>query len=64
MEKKLVVKMIRNCFKQYYEAVDSMPISDQDLEELTRRILKTQEEDPDTNLYEVVNDTVYEFLTS
>jgi len=62
MEKKLIVKMIKNCFKQYYEP-DSMPISERDLEELTKRILEMKEEEPTADLYEVVNDLVYEFLT-
>ncbi|WP_066369669.1 YqzH family protein [Neobacillus fumarioli] len=63
MEKKLVKKMIINCFKQYYEA-DSMPIGEEDLEELSGRILKKQKEEPKTDLFEVVNDVIYEFLTS
>jgi NAD-dependent DNA ligase len=62
MDKKLVVKMIKNCFKQYYEA-DSSPVGDKDLEELTQRILQLKEEEPTADLYEVINDTVYEFLT-
>ncbi|EKN69694.1 hypothetical protein BABA_09716 [Neobacillus bataviensis LMG 21833] len=61
MEKKLVVKMIRNCFKQYYEG-DAMPIGEQDLEELTRRVFQIKEEEPTADLFEVVNDAVYEFL--
>lgn len=62
MEKKLIVKMIKNCFKQYYEP-DSMLLSEQDLEELTKRILQTKAEEPAADLYEVINDLVYEFLT-
>lgn len=62
MEKKLVVKMIKNCFKQYYE-MDSSPIVEKDLEELASRILQTKLEEPAADLYEVVNDVVYEFLT-
>jgi hypothetical protein len=62
MDKKLVVKMIKNCFKQYYGA-DSAPIGDKDLEELTQRIFQLKEEEPTADLYEVINDTVYEFLT-
>ncbi|MGG1675048.1 YqzH family protein [Neobacillus sp. NRS-1170] len=62
MEKKLVVKMIKNCFKQYYEA-DSMPVDEKDLEVLVNRILQTKDEEPSADLYEVVNDMVYEFLT-
>ncbi|CAH2716363.1 hypothetical protein BACCIP111895_03548 [Neobacillus rhizosphaerae] len=62
MEKKLINKMIVNCFKQYYES-DSMPIGEKDLEELTKRIFQIKEEEPTADLYEVVNDIVYEFLT-
>jgi hypothetical protein len=62
MEKKLINKMILNCFKQYYKN-ESMPIGDKDLEELTNRIFQIKEEEPTADLYEVVNDTVYEFLT-
>jgi len=63
MEKKLVVKMVKNCFKQYYKT-DSIPISEQDLELLTNRILECKKGEPATDLYEVVNDVVYEFLTN
>ncbi|MEH7073934.1 YqzH family protein [Neobacillus drentensis] len=62
MDKKLVVKMIKNCFKQYYKE-DANPIGDKELEELTNRILQLKEDEPTADLYEVVNDTVYEFLT-
>jgi hypothetical protein len=63
MEKKLVIKMIKNCFKQYYET-DSIPVSEQDLEQLTDRILEWKKGEPGADLYEVVNDVVYEFLTN
>jgi hypothetical protein len=63
MENKLVVKMIKNCFKQYCEA-DFLPINEQDLDVLTNRIIQVKEEDPTVDLYEVVNDLVYEFLTN
>ncbi len=63
MDKKLVVKMIRNCFKQYYSEAGSLPMDDKELEELADRILIAKKEDPSVDLYEVVNDMVYEFLT-
>ncbi|GHI01425.1 YqzH family protein [Neobacillus kokaensis] len=61
MEKKFVMKMIKNCFKQYYEE-DSTPITEKDLEELTNKVLQAAKADPDEDLYEAVNDAVYEFL--
>jgi len=63
MEKKLVNKMIINCFKQYYEA-DSTPLGDKDLEDLTNRIFRIKEEEPTADLFELVKDAVYEFLTN
>lgn len=62
MERKLVEKMITNCFKQYYEG-DTAPISERDLERLAERIYLLKKEDPKADLFEVVNDAVYEFLT-
>ena len=55
--------MIKNCFKQYYSEVDSLPMNSEDLEELANRIIQIKLEQPAVELYEVVNDTVYEFLT-
>jgi hypothetical protein len=63
MEKKLIIKMIKNCFKQYYSEVDSLPMSSNDLEGLADRIIQIKVEQPTVDLYEAVNDTVYEFLT-
>ncbi|MEH7491909.1 YqzH family protein [Neobacillus niacini] len=63
MEKKLIIKMIKNCFKQYYSEVDSLPMSSNDLEVLAERIIQIKVEQPSVDLYEAVNDTVYEFLT-
>ena len=63
MDKKLLLKMIKNCFKQYYET-DSLPISEQDLDLLVKRIFQSKREEPAENLYEVVNDVIYEYLTN
>ncbi|MGG3563461.1 YqzH family protein [Neobacillus rhizosphaerae] len=58
----LIKKMILNCLKQYY-STESMPVGEKDLEGLIGRVLHLKEEDPTANLHEIVNDTVYEFLT-
>lgn len=55
--------MIKNCFKQYYSEVDSLPMNSKDLEELADKIIQIKVEQPAVDLYEAVNDTVYEFLT-
>ncbi|MDR6998639.1 YqzH family protein [Neobacillus niacini] len=63
MDKKLIIKMIRNCFKQYNAEADSLPMNEKELEELYHQVLRTKTLEPEADLYEVVNDTVYEFLT-
>jgi hypothetical protein len=63
MEKKLILKMIKNCFKQYYSEIDSLPMSGSDLEAIADRIIQIKAEQPTVDLYEAVHDTVYEFLT-
>jgi hypothetical protein len=63
MEKLLIIKMIKNCFKQYYTESDSLPLSNEDLESLAKRIIQIKNEQPKSDLHEVINDTVYEFLT-
>lgn len=58
MEKKLIYKMIRQCFQQYeHEA------SEEDYEKLYERVVKEAEE-AQVALYELINDVVYEYLTN
>jgi hypothetical protein len=63
MDKKLIRKMIQNCFKQYYSDAELLPISNADIEMICSQILKIKREEPSADLYEIVNDRVYEFLT-
>lgn len=64
MEKKFIYKMIRNCLKQYYSESESLPLNDADLELLYKKMMEIKKEEPHTDLHEVVNDLVYEFLTN
>lgn len=64
VEKKLISKMIQNCFKQYYSDVDTLPLNNEDMDMLCNQIVKIKSEEPGIDLYEVVNDRVYEFLTN
>ena len=63
MEKKFILKMIKNCFKQYYAEAETLPLNQEDYEELYKRTLIVMDEHPDAELYEIVNDSVYEFIT-
>jgi hypothetical protein len=64
VDKKLILKMIQNCFKQYYSDADTLPLNNEDMDMLCSRILKIKSEEPAIDLYEAVNDQVYEFLTN
>ncbi len=64
MDRKLICKMIQNCFKQYYSETDTLPVNKEDMEMLCDEIVKIKSEEPNVDLYELVNDTVYEFITN
>jgi hypothetical protein len=63
VDKKLIWKMIQNCFKQYYSDAE-LPLNNEDMDMLCNQILKIKSEEPGIDLYEVVNDRIYEFLTN
>ncbi|WP_274855050.1 YqzH family protein [Bacillus methanolicus] len=63
MEKKFVIKMIENCFKQYGHNRESIPLSEEEYEQLYKKVMDLIEEEPLGNLYTIVNDVVYEYLT-
>lgn len=59
MEKKLIYKMMRQCFQQYeHEA------SVEDYEKLYEQIIEKQTQEEPIALYELINDVVYEYLTN
>jgi len=63
MEHKLLIKMINNCFLQYSHDIDSLGLSPTELLELCKKIINEKENNPDIEIYELVNDIVYEYLT-
>lgn len=64
MEKKLILKMIENSLKQYYRENEIFPLSAQDYEELYKKVLITRTIYAETELYEVIHDVVYEYITN
>lgn len=64
VEKLFIEKMIENCFKQYGSDMELLPIDAQEMELLYYQVLWGKEAEPEADLYEIVNDAVYEFLTS
>jgi hypothetical protein len=63
MDEKLLKKMIRNCFSHYCHDMDIFPLANDDYEQLYRKIILEKEKQPDIELYELINDLVYEYLT-
>jgi urate oxidase len=63
MEKPLVEKMIRNCLYQYQYTEDSNPLTKGDYEQLYERIVDIYK-NGEVDLYEIVEDVVYGYLTN
>jgi hypothetical protein len=63
MEKKLIRKMVQKCFVQYRHD-DSLPFSEAEFEEIYEKIVELKNEEPETDLHEIINDAVYEFLAN
>jgi hypothetical protein len=63
MEKKLIYKMIENVFKQYYQQGEALPLNEKDYNKLYEEILAVKTEEEQADLYDIINDVVYEFLS-
>lgn len=63
VDKKLLIKMIQQCFKQYGYDEESIPLTNKEYDGLCTRILHKLEIEPEIELYEWINDLVYEFIT-
>ncbi|KPB03806.1 YqzH family protein [Bacillus sp. CHD6a] len=63
MERNLVKKMIRNCFVQYQHNVESVPLSEEEYEKMAEEVSKVVAQDPASDVFDVVNDVVYEYLS-
>ncbi|WP_404468310.1 YqzH family protein [Sutcliffiella horikoshii] len=63
MEKNLVKKMIRNCFIQYQHDFESVPLNEEEYEKMAGEVNRLTSEDPSLDVFEVVQDVVYEYLS-
>jgi hypothetical protein len=63
MDKKLIHKMIRNCFYQYNHDLDSIPLSLGEYDELYEKVVLAIDDDKDADLHDLINDVVYEYLS-
>ncbi|UAL45932.1 YqzH family protein [Sutcliffiella horikoshii] len=63
MERNLVKKMIRNCFIQYQHDFESVPLNEEEYEKMASEVNQLTSEDPALDVFEVVQDVVYEYLS-
>lgn len=63
MEKKFILKMIQQSFKQYHRDLEKNPLREDDCEQLYQQIMHLKIE-TNADLHEIVNDVIYEFLTN
>jgi hypothetical protein len=63
VENKLLRKMIRNCFIQYQHDLESVPLSEEDYIRMTAEITEILQKEETSDVFEVVNDVVYEYLS-
>jgi len=63
MERKLVKKMIRNCFMQYQHDLESVPLNEEEYKKMAEEVSRALAEDSNLEVFDVVNDVVYEYLS-
>lgn len=64
MNEALIRNMIRNCFYQYHYTKETLPLSESDYKQLLGEVQRMQRNQPNAELYEMIEDVVYEFITS
>ncbi|MFS0635717.1 YqzH family protein [Mesobacillus foraminis] len=63
MDKKLIKKMVKNCFLQYSPGVEeAVTLSEEEFEMMYSKISQMKMREPNVDLYEIVHDVVYDFL--
>ncbi|WP_102263492.1 YqzH family protein [Mesobacillus jeotgali] len=63
MDKKLIRKMVQKCFVQYRHE-GSLPFGEAEFEEIYEKIVELKSDAPETDLHDIINDVVYEFLAT
>ena len=55
--------MIRNCFIQYQHDLESVPLSEEDYIRMTAEVTEILQKEDAFDVFEVVNDVVYDYLS-
>lgn len=62
LDERLLQKMIRNCFLQYYDCEESIPLSVFELKAMISKI-KNRQKNGEETIHELIEDAVYEYVT-
>lgn len=63
MDERWLQKQVRNCLRHYGYDEEMMPLSDNEWRSLCAHIAAAKEEHRGADVYELVHDAVYRFLT-
>jgi hypothetical protein len=62
MDKKLILKMVQQSFKQYHRDLEIDPLLEKEFVQLYEQIIQIKEQ-TNADLHDIVNDVIYEYLT-
>jgi hypothetical protein len=63
LDEKWIKKLIRNCFLQYGYDTESLFLNDFEWKQLCEKILLEKTNHEDMDMYEIVHDVIYEYIT-
>ncbi|MBA2873345.1 hypothetical protein HNR31_000097 [Anoxybacillus caldiproteolyticus] len=63
MDEKWLKKLIRNCFLHYGHDIETFPLTNSEWYEFCQTIMLEKQKQPNLDLYEIVHDVVYDYLT-
>jgi hypothetical protein len=62
MDKKFILKMVQQSFKQYHRDLRTDPLLEEEYVKLYEQIILIKEK-TNADLHDIVNDVIYEYLT-
>jgi hypothetical protein len=62
MDKKFILKMVRQSFKQYHRDLGIDPLQEEEYVKLYEQIILIREK-TNADLHDIINDVIYEYLT-
>ncbi|MGM0828237.1 MAG: YqzH family protein [Bacillota bacterium] len=62
MDRQRIMKMIDRTIQQYDHTKETLPLNQRDYEAFTAEIELRYQVEPDSELHEIIEDVIYEFL--